>query len=30
MNCVNIETGEIVWAKEEDIRKRASTGIFGR
>lgn len=30
MNCVNIETGEILWAEEEDIRKRERTGIFGR
>ena len=30
LQCVNIETGEIIWADEEDIRKRSRTGIFGR
>lgn len=29
MQCVNITTGELIWAKEEDIRKRSKTGIFG-
>ena len=27
---VNIETGEVIWMDEEDIRKRESTSIFGR
>jgi len=30
LECVNIETGEIVWADIQDIRKRERTGIFGR
>ena len=30
MSAVNIETREILWTKEEDIRKTASVGLFGR
>ncbi|MEM6675073.1 MAG: penicillin-binding protein activator LpoB [Planctomycetota bacterium] len=30
MSAVNIETGEILWAKEEDIRKEQTIGLFGR
>jgi len=30
LQAVNIETGELIWADEEDIRKRERTGIFGR
>ena len=30
LECVNIETGEIMWADIQDIRKRERTGIFGR
>lgn len=30
LECVNIETGEVIWIEEEDIRKRESTSIFGR
>jgi len=29
MQCVNITTGELIWAEEKDIRKRSKTGIFG-
>jgi uncharacterized protein (TIGR02722 family) len=29
LECVNIETGEIVWANEKEIRKTKKTGIFG-
>ncbi len=27
--CVNIETGEIIWQENKDIRKQQKTGIFG-
>ncbi len=30
MTAVNIDTGEILWVKEEDIRKTASVSLFGR
>lgn len=30
LNCVGIESGEILWQDIEDIRKREKTGIFGR
>ena len=30
LEMVNIETGEVIWMDEEDIRKRESTSIFGR
>ena len=30
LECVNIETGEVIWMDEEDIRKRKSTGLLGR
>lgn len=30
LNCVNIETGEIIWANEEEIRKTAVASLFGR
>jgi hypothetical protein len=29
LNCVNIDTGELIWAEEAEIRKTAKTGIFG-
>jgi len=29
LNCVNIETGEIIWAEKGDIRKTQKTGLFG-
>ncbi len=29
LELVDIETGEIVWMEEKDIRKTAKTGIFG-
>jgi penicillin-binding protein activator len=29
LNCVNIETGELIWAEEKDIRKVERRGIFG-
>ena len=28
-DCVNIETGEIIWSDKGDIRKTQKTGIFG-
>ena len=30
LKCVNIDTAELLWVKNEDIRKTAKTGIFGR
>ena len=29
LNCVNIETGEIIWSNEEEIRKSQTSGLFG-
>jgi penicillin-binding protein activator len=29
LNAVNIETGEIIWAEEKDIRKVERRGLFG-
>jgi uncharacterized protein (TIGR02722 family) len=29
LNCVNLETGEIIWSDKDDIRKTAKTGLFG-
>lgn len=29
LNCVNIETGEIIWSNQEEIRKTATSGLFG-
>lgn len=29
LNCVNIETGEIIWANEEELRKRQTVALFG-
>jgi uncharacterized protein (TIGR02722 family) len=29
LSCVNIDTGEIVWSDEKELRKTAKTGIFG-
>ena len=29
LELVDIETGEIVWMEEKDIRKTKKTGIFG-
>ncbi|MGK2856750.1 MAG: penicillin-binding protein activator LpoB [Thermoanaerobaculia bacterium] len=28
-DCVNIETGEIIWTGEDEIRKTQHTGLFG-
>ncbi|MFT5288620.1 MAG: hypothetical protein ACI8QS_001919 [Planctomycetota bacterium] len=30
LNAVNVETGEILWAEEAELRKTERTGIFGR
>lgn len=30
MKCVNIDTGELIWIEEEEIRKNSRTGLFGR
>jgi uncharacterized protein (TIGR02722 family) len=30
LNAVNIETGEIIWADQTELRKTARTGLFGR
>lgn len=30
MAAVNVETGELLWAKTEDIRKKQTVGLFGR
>lgn len=30
MKCVNIDTGEILWIEEAELRKTGRTGIFGR
>ena len=29
LNAVNLETGEIIWAEQGEIRKTARTGLFG-
>jgi penicillin-binding protein activator len=29
LNCVNIETGEIIWSQQKEIRKTQKTGVFG-
>ena len=29
LSCVNIDTGELVWSDEEELRKTAKTGLFG-
>ena len=29
LNCVDIETAEIIWTKEEELTKRARIGLFG-
>ncbi len=29
LNCVNIESGELIWAKEEELRKTQVTSLFG-
>jgi penicillin-binding protein activator len=29
LEAVNIETGELIWAHEEELRKRQVTGLFG-
>lgn len=29
LNCVNIETGELIWSNEEEIRKTSTAGLFG-
>lgn len=29
LNCVNLESGEIIWSDKDDIRKTAKTGLFG-
>ena len=30
LKATNIETGEVIWIEESTIRKRSTTGIFGR
>jgi len=30
LKCVNIDTAEILWIEEEELRKTGRTGIFGR
>jgi hypothetical protein len=30
LNAVNIETGEVIWADQTELRKTAKTGLFGR
>jgi hypothetical protein len=30
LEAVNVETGELIWANEEEIRKRHVIGFFGR
>lgn len=30
MKCSNIDTGELIWIEEEEIRKNSKTGLFGR
>jgi len=30
LKCVNIDTAEIIWQDEAELRKTAKTGIFGR
>jgi uncharacterized protein (TIGR02722 family) len=30
LELVNIETGEIIWIEEQDIRKTKKTGLFGK
>jgi len=30
LKCVNIDTGEIIWIDEAELRKTGRTGIFGR
>lgn len=29
LNCVDLETGEIIWSNEEELRKTARSGLFG-
>jgi uncharacterized protein (TIGR02722 family) len=29
LNCVNLESGEIIWSDKGDIRKTSKTGLFG-
>ena len=29
LNCVDIETAEIIWTQEEELTKRARIGLFG-
>ncbi len=30
LKCVNIDTAEVIWQEEEELRKTERTGIFGR
>ncbi len=30
LNAVNVETAELIWSNEEEIRKTSVTGLFGR
>ena len=30
LKCANIDTGELIWLEEEELRKTGRTGIFGR
>jgi hypothetical protein len=29
LNCVSLETGELIWSNEEELRKTARTALFG-
>src|SRR6185503_10916101 len=29
LNCVNLESGEIIWSDKDQIRKTGKTGLFG-
>jgi len=30
LQCLNIDTGEVIWQDEQELRKTGRTGIFGR
>ncbi len=30
LKCINIDTAELIWIDEEELRKTAKTGLFGR
>jgi PBP1b-binding outer membrane lipoprotein LpoB len=29
LNCVNVETNELIWTEKGEIRKTQKTGVFG-